>query len=476
MANVKKFMDEVLSALEVNEEKPKDRNDPPPKTVHHIGFWTWQTICWIFYGLMTLIYIPYAVVLHIIFALVITLVGCLPYWSHRSRKPFVLMYVLTVMMPGKYLWYNLFRDNRRRGKIWDYEMARPRAVPVQKRRRISDAGLEKPQTASLLLKLPAEIRLRIYKEIIVGEADFLSIIEPPTQSKNEMPKDRRPRAHPCFLFGTDRDEAILESNLRILHRTPRMTLSEPLAMGLPLLQTCRQVYREAINLMYSLPAFNFKDIHKPPFFINGVLPQRLAHIRSVHLVYDQTYIVKSNHVGCETARFSHKIGECKWCNPIQWVNGIKKYMVNLKTVETFFFLKKEQRVPSMGDTFIARLFDLQVGSNGLRHMKIDVSPKDADDEFSIIALIDEEDYVKRVKRFNERMQRKLKEGIDRYNACERELKKQAERRKRGLPPIAPPPKAQTRSSKDSTQQTSDGPVSKVSARQSVNGQKRRDAG
>ena len=45
-----------------------------------------------------------------------------------------------------------------------------------------------------------------------------------------------------------------------------------------------------------------------------------------------------------------------------------------------------------------------------------MSPKDTADEFGIIALVEEEDYIKKVKRVNEQLQQRLKQGIERFHA------------------------------------------------------------
>lgn len=49
-------------------------------------------------------------------------------------------------------------------------------------------------------------------------------------------------------------------------------------------------------------------------------------------------------------------------------------MTGLQTIEVFAYLDESGRLPTLGDSWIVRLFQLQHGQNGLRDLKIRVYP------------------------------------------------------------------------------------------------------
>ena len=56
-----------------------------------------------------------------------------------------------------------------------------------------------------------------------------------------------------------------------------------------LLRTCRQIYSDAISLLYSTAVFKFEDLTSLIFFSKMIRPERLAQIRTVHLVWRDSY-------------------------------------------------------------------------------------------------------------------------------------------------------------------------------------------
>ena len=425
-----------------DEEDLKDFNDPPPRLARSVAFWPWHVFCWTFYCLVTIVYVPWSLAMHGILLAAAIPLSFLCCWR-GGRKIFLYFYVITVMLPGKFLWFNLFRRNRRRGRVYDFETDKPRAISLQKRRRLSLPAQVIPQpTSQLLTKLPPEIRLHIYKRAILGDSNWFDVVDREVQPGNHK-KGKcvfKNRAYPCVITESDLEDDTLENRLSFLHRIPRIRRHDNhLAAGLALLRTCRQIYTESIGLFYSLPTFNFTTLHNPPFFLRRALPHRLAQIRSIHIAYNQNNLVKSNprnHVGCSTARYMHQVGECTFCNPIHWLDGIKKYMTGLQSVEVYIFLEKKRQMPFMGDAWVVRLFDLQVGPNGLRRMKIRVSPMEEPDEDS---QSDEATFVRRAKRLDELLQQRLKKNIEKYAAGQRTSKYVPV----GCPPsvLLPPPAA-----------------------------------
>ncbi|KAL9098831.1 MAG: hypothetical protein Q9163_005574 [Psora crenata] len=404
-----------------DEEDLKDFDDPPPRLVRAIAFWLWHPFCWAFYGLLTLIYIPWALAMHFLLLIAVIPFVFLCFWG-GGRKVFLYFYVATVVLPGKLLWFSLFRRNRRRARVYDFEMHKPRAISLQKRRRLSiHEQVHSQPTSQLLTKLPPEIRLHIYRHVIVGSSDWFDVVDGDV-SPNKIKKGKRVfknRAYPCVLTESDIEEDALDYNLGVLHRRPRIRVSNNhLAAALALLQTCRQVYIEAIDPFYSLPTFNFTTLHHPPFFLRRALPHRLACIRSIHLIYNQSNINKPNprsHVGCSTARYWHQVGECTFCNPLHWLDGIKKYLTGLKRLEVYIYLEKKHQIPSMGDGWVARLFDLQVGPNGLRNMKLYIAPITQNFDNSS----DDAAFIRKLNRLEDLLQQRLRKNIEDYAAGKR---------------------------------------------------------
>ena len=392
----------------------------PPNIWDALYFWTWHTVRWLLYLLLSIVYIPYAVGVHIVILALIFVTLPALYWR-IPRKIHLYIYVVFIMCPGKFLWYNFWRYNRRRGKVWDYEMGQPTPVKVDARRRLSISEKAKSQLQSpLFSKLPPEIRLKIYEYVILGDSQSYLILGWP-QKEPKKAKDIRLRAYPCAPLPTPRqvreDGPVSEHWTAYFNSLLKQTQKSQASIGIGMLQSCRQIYNESIQMYYTAPTFTFKDLHRPPFFLRTVLPHRLALIRSVHLIYDQASMVtKTNHVACSEARFTHAMGQCSFCNPIHWFNGIRKYMTGLKQIRVHILIRKDQRIPELGKTWIARMLDLQTGPEGLRNMQVDVTPsfltKDPDRDL----LLDEEEFLTKAQKFRDQLQQRLKKQVERYVA------------------------------------------------------------
>ena len=123
-----------------------------------------------------------------------------------------------------------------------------------------------------------------------------------------------------------------------------------------------------------LPTFYFNSISQPPYFLHSVLPHRLAQMRKIQLVYNQHTMNKIRANDTEVARHQHWLHQCAFCNVNLWLDMIRKHMTGLQSVEVFVYLDDSTRLPTLGDSWIVRLFKLQHGDNGLRDLKIHVYP------------------------------------------------------------------------------------------------------
>lgn len=122
-----------------------------------------------------------------------------------------------------------------------------------------------------------------------------------------------------------------------------------------------------------LPTFHFNSLSKPPFFLQSILPQRLAQIKRIQLCYHTRTMTRicnqSTRHSIELQR-QHKLQQCNSCNLDLWLDTIRKTMINLESIEMYLYLDILGRVPTTEDGWISRLFKLQRGPNGLRTLRI----------------------------------------------------------------------------------------------------------
>ncbi len=76
----------------------------------------------------------------------------------------------------------------------------------------------------------------------------------------------------------------------------------------------------------------------------------------------------------ELAQHQHWLHQCAFCNVNLWLDLIRKHMTGLQTIEVFAYLDESGRLPTLGDSWVVRLFQLQHGQNGLRDLKIRLYP------------------------------------------------------------------------------------------------------
>lgn len=246
-------------AAELVEKRSETLDTQAPDLAHNIWFWFWQAVYWIGYGFISLIFIPWAFAMHVLLLAAAIPLAPLCCWR-GGRKVFIYFYVLTVMLPGKFIWFNALIRTRRRGKVWDFEMGRPRPIPLESRRRLSE-DLPRDRTtsqakSSFLTKLPPEIRLHIYRDIFVGASDHLHIVQRKVPGSKTKPPKIKIRGYLCAREHGEQKDAKCSCMLgsHAHHDPPHASeVNLPLSYSsgrLALLQTCRQVYNEAIEQVY----------------------------------------------------------------------------------------------------------------------------------------------------------------------------------------------------------------------------------
>ena len=240
-------------------KSPEPADAHRPDLAHNVWFWFWQAIYWIGYALITILYVPWAFAMHVLILALAIPFAPLCCWR-GGRKVFIYIYVLTVMIPGKFIWFNALVTTRRRGKIWDFEMGRPRPIPLESRRRLSEESpaRDRPcQSGSAFLSvLPPEIRVLIYRELFVGDSSHLHIVQRKVQGSKAKPPSIKIRGYLCAREHGEQKSASCSCMLGShAHHDPPLESEILLAKNynrgkLALLQTCRQIYSEAIEQMY----------------------------------------------------------------------------------------------------------------------------------------------------------------------------------------------------------------------------------
>ncbi len=154
--------------------------------------------------------------------------------------------------------YEYYRKNSKKLSLeWDIEKAKPLPLARLRRGFVSQELITSPQPRSCLItRLPAELRLQIYKEIILGNSTHVHI----TVHRAYKPGKRRPmsRMHGQFCnFCITRipvNDCLCFDAVSYGPAIPRCRAPYPENSGrgiLALSKTCRQIYTETIVLLYS---------------------------------------------------------------------------------------------------------------------------------------------------------------------------------------------------------------------------------
>lgn len=203
----------------------------------------------------------------------------------------------------------LFRRRRRCGNAEDIKKTQkdrktnaPRQLPRVRPRALSNPRSGEPihpwnpfsksiqqtfdQTQSRLFQLPAEIRLQIWFEFLGNR-----LLHIPRGSKKllavECVEEWDPELdtgwHWCW--GSTHDPMTLRKTPGF-YRGPKSPHSSKPANLLPLLQTCRMIYREAIPVLYQSNIFDINHVDTPIYLQQSLPRKRLNQIRSLHFTWD----------------------------------------------------------------------------------------------------------------------------------------------------------------------------------------------
>lgn len=152
---------------------------------------------------------------------------------------------------------NYRKKSKRLASEWDIEKAKPLPLARLRRGFVSHALITSPQPVSnLITMLPAETRLKIYREVILGNSTHVHIAVHRTQRPGRGRPMSWMHGQLCNLHITTvpvNDCKCFDGGSR--GRTlPRCQAPYPENSGrgiLALSKTCRQIYMETVDLLYS---------------------------------------------------------------------------------------------------------------------------------------------------------------------------------------------------------------------------------
>ncbi len=141
------------------------------------------------------------------------------------------------------------------------ELADPPKALARKRRNLSVTCLDRipgsENSMGLFNRLPRELRDMIYEEVLGGDFVHFSWIQ----------------EHKRYIYSDNTDRSVIYTGNR---RNGKVAL----------LRTCRNIYVEAIHVLYSTNTFGFgfnRHTNTPCGFFHAISSQRLAIITSIHI-------------------------------------------------------------------------------------------------------------------------------------------------------------------------------------------------
>lgn len=242
----------------------------PAKACHRDLSWIRQICCGLGYVLIVLTILVCGPLVYILLPISLCPLLC----SSAGRQRFKLIYKIAAVLPFKILWfYHLHCKRQAQEKAFERE--KPRPLPLQLRRRLSQAPYcAESQRASFFTKLPFEIRLQIYKEVIVGHAKHVHVVVHSLEKNSGSVLDAhvnamragRIRGYHCdHAFDrvisnasawhlVDPAEAeVIYAGYNVIAQT-HFSIDFPKDRGrgpVTLVKCCKQMYLEAVDLLYS---------------------------------------------------------------------------------------------------------------------------------------------------------------------------------------------------------------------------------
>ena len=216
-----------------------------------------------------------------------------------------------------------------------------------------------------LFSLPLELRQEIYKHVL-GCSTIHIYCDHQRMHSIECIK-RRPDDDLCFRCRDERRHCRGGTDLVYLRRQ-EIPAREPIH----LLQTCRQAYIETINMLYNNNTLHFSRATAFNYFVNTILPVRLAAIRSLSVSFCAKKSVRLGGVARGSwASLPRNLHPRKWVNLTDdwdpmW-QTIKTQMRGLKTLKLTVY--GEQRLEPHEEEM---LFEPIKSVSGLHALEVEI--------------------------------------------------------------------------------------------------------
>ena len=145
--------------------------------------------------------------------------------------------------------------------------------------------------SALLMRLPGEIRQLIWAKVIGGH--LLHMVHGPTSlvaidCAEAVDIELETRRHLCWGFSTkDAPPSYLHPHAG--HHAKPVNI-------LPLLQTCRIIYTEAVSILYGDNIFDLNRVSTLISFHHSILPHRLNQIRVLNLTWDYATLISDGPI------------------------------------------------------------------------------------------------------------------------------------------------------------------------------------
>lgn len=161
-----------------------------------------------------------------------------------------------------------------------YLKRRTANLPKSRSKRSKDVSLSYDPvintSSHLLARLPLELRRQIYAYVLGNQV--VHILLTPTRI-----------AHVCCASPTHTD-----FSRTCYPRARQLFVPEPVPIppsdiAIGLLLSCRQIYAEALPILYSLNTFDFDDLSAFNLFAKNISPSGLSSIKSLHLKWFAGY-------------------------------------------------------------------------------------------------------------------------------------------------------------------------------------------
>lgn len=158
----------------------------------------------------------------------------------------------------------------------------PKKVSRRRRKLSTSTRFASNVDCALLARLPIELRLEIYTYVLGG--NLLHIFQVPRRLAHKS-------CHATPSKGYVRSCCPITQRNNVRKGYPGPFSSANIA----LLQTCRQIYLEAINVLYTTNIFDIDHLQTLIYLSKSIPPQQFATISTLHVSWPVTYHATSYH-------------------------------------------------------------------------------------------------------------------------------------------------------------------------------------